>query len=246
MLYEQKKIAVKALDVDTTTRRVKIAFASLGNIDSDNDVFAENALDKSLKQHGPEGENRIWHLADHVARLSNAFGKFSEVGKQSNLVYGVSQYKDSWLWREVAWPLYEKGDITEHSIGFSTVNAKYGSAGERIITEATIFEGSSVIWGANPKTPTMEMVKSMTREQKIDHYIKEFDELINAVKAGKFRDNEDKELITLQLKQIQTAVVGFNKAGGAPDTKEVQDKISDEKAALLKYQLKEYTKKFFK
>lgn len=240
-VFEQKNVIIKALDISTETRQVKIAFAQMGSVDSDNDVFDTSAFTKTIKEQGPQGANRIWHLADHQARLNSAFGKFSEVGIQGNYLYGVSQYKDSSIWRD-AWPLYEKGDITEHSIGFYTNSSIKGSQGERIITQATVFEGSAVMWGANSNTPTLDVIKSLTKTEQLDHFNKKFTSLINAIKMGKFE--EDNSLMILELKQIQQSVIDLNKESTQPSHGVTSPEIQDKTGELL-LDIKQFTKSLF-
>jgi hypothetical protein len=115
--FLKKSIDGSALDVDKKSRRVKIAIASTENVDLQNDVIAKGAFNRTIAHRGPQGTNEIWHLIDHNASIQTALGKFSELGMEGQHLVGVSEYKDSYLWREVVWPLYEKGDINQHSIG---------------------------------------------------------------------------------------------------------------------------------
>lgn len=240
--FEQKNIIIKALDISTESKQVKIAFAKMGNVDSDGDVFDKSAFTKTIKEQGPQGANRMWHLADHEARMKSAFGKFSEVGIDGDYLYGVSQYKDSYLWREVAWPLYAAGDVTEHSVGFYTNQSVKGSQGERIITQATVFEGSSVIWGANSQTPTIDIVKSLSKPQQIDHFNKKFTSLINAIKTGKFDD--DNSLMIIELKQLQQSVIDLASGPTQPDEKSTTPEVEDKTEQLL-CDIKQFTKTLF-
>lgn len=240
--FETKKITLKALDVDTTTRQVKIGFAQLQDIDTDNDVFDKSAFNKTIREQGPSGANRVWHLADHEAKLKSGFGKFKELGVDGIHVYGVSQYKDSYLWREIAWPLYESGDITEHSVGFSTNKSITGSRGERIIMDVTLWEGSSVIFGANADTPTMDVIKSMDKAAKIDHYDKKFTSLINAIKMGKFED--DNSIMLIEIKQLQQAFYDLSKDSTTPVDAATEPEMRAKTDAMIK-ELKEFTQKIF-
>lgn len=205
---EKKIISVKALDVDPSTRQVKIAIAQVQDVDRDQDVFDSSAFDKSIKENGPKGSNEIWHLLDHTPTSFSALSKFSEFGKEGKYLAGISKYKNSFAWREVAWPLYEAGDITQHSIGFETLKATdRDSKGVRIIREAKIWEGSTVLWGAQPDTPTMAMVKSLlsrdedrdiTAAEKIEEIIKKIE------KSREGFTDEDPLLLLIELKRLQT------------------------------------------
>src|SRR6478609_671215 len=159
MIY--KSFVGKPLDVDTTGKRVKIAISHMGSEDSDKDIIMPGAFNKSIKERGPQGANQIWHLADHNPSIKSAFGKFSELAVEGEYLVGVSVYKDNLMWQQ-AWPMYEAGDITEHSIGFSIPkNGSKTEKGIRYISEIKLYEGSSVLWGANSNTPTLSVMKSM-------------------------------------------------------------------------------------
>lgn len=207
-MIEYKSFVNQPLDIDTTGKRVKIAISKMGNEDNDRDVIVPGAANKTLKERGPSGTNQIWHLADHTPSLKYAFGKFSEMGIEKDYLWGLSTYKDNSTWRE-AWPLYESGDITEHSIGFSI--PKNGSKKEgniRYITEIKLYEGSSVLWGANPNTPTLFVGKSLNLAQKTDFIHREMDYLI---KNCDRLDEDNISLFRIKLEQVQTLLADFTK-----------------------------------
>lgn len=196
----RKVFDLKALDVDKPKGFVKIAFAQMETVDRDNDVFDANAFTKSISERGPNGSNEIWHLADHEKKLKASLGKFSNVYIEGKYLVGENTYrKDMWLWREVAWPLYEKGDITQHSIGFSIVN-ETKSGNHNVIKEAAVFEGSCVLWGAQPDTPTMDVVKSFMEDKSVSatDYMAY---VLKNLQAGKY-SGENESLLVLELKEM--------------------------------------------
>lgn len=200
----KKVFDIKALDVDNKKKQVKVAISQLQDIDRDNDVFEPSAYDKTIKENGPKGSNEIWHLLDHTPRSFSALSKFSDLGIEGKYVTGVSLYKNSFAWREVAWPLYEAGDITQHSVGFQIVKAEErDKKGVRIIREVKLYEGSAVLWGAQRDTPTMQVVKNLLQlEDDRDITMAEkIDEIIKKIKNGRF--DEDKSLFIIELKRIQ-------------------------------------------
>lgn len=207
--YVKKVFPLKALDVDDKTRRVKVAIAELESIDRDNDVFDPGAFDKTLRENGPKGSNEIWHLLDHSPRSFSALGKFSEISREGKYIAGVSNYKSSmFAWREVAWPLYEAGDINQHSVGFQPLQVEEGKSGDepRIIKEVRLFEGSAVLWGANPNTPTLEIMKRLfsddderdiTGPEKIDEIVKK----LKTERRG--FSPEDYSLLVIELQRLK-------------------------------------------
>lgn len=206
---DKKKFNLKALDVDQKKKQVKVAIAQVEDIDRDNDVFDPSAFDKTIKENGPKGSNEIWHLLDHTPRSFSALGKFSELGREGKYITGVSNYKESFAWREVAWPLYEAGDINQHSVGFETLvdEKSKDDNGPRIIKQVKLYEGSAVMWGAQPDTPTMAVVKSLmnleddrdiTASEKIEEMIKKLKQ------ERKGFNEEDFSLFIIELKRLQT------------------------------------------
>jgi hypothetical protein len=113
---------------------------------------------------------------------------------------GVSTYKDTALWNQI-WPLYEAGDITQHSIGFSIMDSVYKQDGVRVITSIALWEGSSVLWGANPITPTLEVSKDFTLAERVES-------LHKSLKAKNF----DKELFNIELLQLKDLLSEAEKA----------------------------------
>lgn len=200
----KKYIQVKALDVDDKKKQVKVAISQLEDVDKDQDVFDSKAYDKTIKENGPMGSNEIWHLLDHTSKTFSALSKFSELGREGKYIVGVSQYKNSFAWREVAWPLYEAGDITQHSVGFQVVKEEpRNEKNVRIIKEVRLYEGSAVLWGAQPDTPTMQVVKSLLNiEEDSDITAAEkIDQIIKQIKKGRYE--EDQSLLVIELNRLQ-------------------------------------------
>lgn len=204
-IYEKKYFNLKALDVDTATKSVKVAIAQMEDVDRDEDVFADMAFDRTIKNKGPEGSNEIWHLLDHTPTSFSALSKFKEVYKEGKYIVGVSQYKDSFAWREVAWPLYESGDFTQHSVGFRTVKSEQ-KQGYRLITEVELWEGSAVLWGAQPDTPTIQVRKGMTFQEQTKDLQSRLNRLCKFIQSSQDIE-ERKSLIEIEFKQIQQQII---------------------------------------
>jgi phage head maturation protease len=203
MRYCNKKYNLKAVDIDTKKRSVKVAFSEMQTVDRDKDLIKPTAFDKTFKEKGPDGINEIWHMLDHGKNSFSALSKFKELWRNDIHAGGVSLYKNSFAWREVAWPLYEAGDFTQHSIGFSVVKESKGD-GYNIIEEVELFEGSAVLWGANPNTPTYEVVKALIGQEE-DREItaaEKIDEIIKKIKNDKYSD-DNSSLLVVELKRLQ-------------------------------------------
>ncbi len=200
----KKVFNLKALDVDSKNKQVKIAISQLEDVDRDEDVFDAKAYDKTIKENGPTGTNEIWHLLDHTSKTFSALSKFNQLGREGKYITGISNYKNSFAWREVAWPLYEAGDITQHSVGFQIVKEEpRNEKNVRIIREVKLYEGSAVLWGAQPDTPTMQVVKGLLNvEEDSDITAAEkIEQIIKQIKKGRYE--EDHSLLVIELKRIQ-------------------------------------------
>jgi hypothetical protein len=116
--------------------------------------------------------------------MEDGFGLKARV-KMPNTTLGNDTYE-----------LYKEGHITEHSIGFQTIKSQ-AKSGYNEINEIKLFEGSSVLWGANANTPTVG-VKSQVKSVLVD----EMGKTIKSLRNGHFTD-ETFELLELKLKQLQ-------------------------------------------
>lgn len=235
--FQRRYLNLKALDIDTKTRSVKIAIGETESIDHDKELITPTAAVKTLKERGPTGTNEIWHLLDHTPKSFSALSKFSEMGMYGKYIGGVSNYKDSFAWREVAWPLYESGDFTQHSIGFRTIN-KQEKSNYTELTEIQIFEGSAVLWGANPNTPTLEITKALGFDPLKDDIISRIERLTKALKAGKYEDESHKSLLEIELLQIKQDVFEITKAT-SPGEKSTKPEIYFEALRLFNNKLKQ-------
>jgi hypothetical protein len=230
--FIKKIITCKALDVDTKTKSVKIAIAETETIDHDGDLILPTAAIKTLKERGPQGTNEIWHLLDHTAKSFSALSKFSEMGMYGKYIGGVSKYKDSFAWREVAWPLYEAGDFTQHSIAFRTIDEKQMN-GYNEIREIQIFEGSAVLWGANPYTPTLEITKALGFDPAKDSVLHRIERLSKSLSLGKYEDDSHRELMVIELQQLKQDIFDLIKSTG-PGKNSTQPELAKEYLTAIK------------
>jgi phage head maturation protease len=194
---------LKAVDLDNKTKSVKIAFSEMQTVDRDGDLIVPTAFDKTFKERGPQGTNEIWHMLDHGKNSFSALSKFKELWRDDRHAGGISHYKNSFAWREVAWPIYEAGEFTQHSVGFNVVRESKGD-GYNVIEEVALWEGSAVLWGANPNTPTMQVVKALIGKEE-DREItaaEKIEEIIKRIKSDKYA-NDDSSLLIVELKRLQ-------------------------------------------
>jgi HK97 family phage prohead protease len=212
--YNKKAVSGIPVDMADDSKTVTVYYSAFGNVDSDGDIIVPGAFTKSIKENGPNGKNRIWHLFNHstdkpVSKpkelVEDAFG-LKAVVKMPNTTLGRDTYE-----------LYKDGHITEHSIGFQTVKSLTKSDYNEI-TEIKLFEGSSVLWGANSNTPTV-MVKSEIKSIVID----EISKTIKSLRNGFYTD-ETFGLLELKLKQLQQYLTDMEDQMSVPS---VQQPLTD-------------------
>lgn len=239
--YQKKTIIGQALDVDPKTRQVKIGISEMESVDRDNDVFDKSAWDKTIAERGPKGSQEVWHLLDHNKSFFYALSKFNELNTESikgkPYLTGVSAYRDTFAWKEVAWPLYEAGDINQHSVGFRAVQKMPApDKSHNIIKQAELWEGSAVLWGANPNTPTFQVMKSAgmmepDREEQ-ELYLDSLNRLIKRIREDKYHE-DNKALLIIEILRFKNKFEEIvAKQPTEPVLKTTQPDATDQRTAI--------------
>ena len=202
-LFQTKNIDLSVKDVDTAGRRVKIMLSKFNNIDSDGDVIIKGAFAKSIMERGSESQSnrKIKFLRYHD--FEHQIGVFTKLEETAD---GLLAYGD--LGRSTkgndAFLDYQDGIITEHSIGFQTINDKIEvrEDGTQLLKEVILWEGSAVTFGSNSETPVFSVSKGNNTEY-LDKLNAKMNGLTNALKNGKGTD-ERLEEIEMNLRVCQT------------------------------------------
>lgn len=238
--FQSKDIANGIMDVDTSTRRVKAVWSRMNNVDLDGDVIVPEAFTKTLTERGPAGKNLIYSLVDHQADMNNVIGKPEEIYVDGDMLVAVTPIVETQKGSDML-KLYDAGLINQHSIGFSTIKSTMGQneyKDVRYITELKLYEGSAVLWGANPETPTLS-VKSQTKEDLNNR----LEKLLKSFRSGRFTD-ETFALMEIQIKKIQTDLLALEITQSAPVAIEPKQSVDNE-AEVLKA-IKEFNNLFKK
>ena len=238
--FQSKDIANGIMDVDTSTRRVKAVWSRMNNIDLDGDIIVPEAFTKTLSERGPVGKNLIYSLVDHQADMNNVIGKPEEIYVDGDMLVAVTPIVETQKGSDML-KLYEAGLINQHSIGFSTIKSNMGQDEKkdiRYITELKLYEGSAVLWGANPETPTLS-VKSQTKEDLNSR----LEKLLKSFRNGKFTD-ETFALMEIQIKKIQADLLALEITESVLDT--IQPKQSVDNDAEVLKAIKQFNKLFKK
>ena len=204
-LVEKQDLGYNIMDVDSEQRRVKAVWARCGNIDLDNDIIVPEAFTKTLAERGPSGKNLIWSLVDHCADMNNVIGKPEQIYVENDMLIAITPIVETEKGEDII-KMYEAGLINQHSIGFSTMKSNVDKEGVRTITELKLYEGSAVLWGANPETPTLGFKGEMTIKDKKQELSNRLERLIKSFKGGRFTD-ETFSLIEIEIKRIQSELL---------------------------------------
>lgn len=204
-IVEKQDIGYNIMDVDSEQRRVKAVWAHCGNIDLDNDIIVPEAFTKTINERGPKGKNLVWSLVDHCADMNNVIGKPEQLYVENDMLIAITPIVETEKGEDII-KMYEAGLINQHSIGFSTIKSNVNKEGVRTITELKLYEGSAVLWGANPETPTLGFKGEMGAKDKKQELSNRLEKLLKAFKGGRFTD-ETFSLLEIEIKRIQSELM---------------------------------------
>lgn len=238
--FQSKDISNGIMDVDTSTRRVKAVWSRMNNIDLDSDIIVPEAFTKTLAERGPSGKNLVWSLVDHQADMNNVIGKPESLYVDGDMLIAITPIVGTEKGTDML-KMYEAGLINQHSIGFSTMKSDWQDSSQkvRVIKELKLYEGSAVLWGANPETPTLS-VKSQSKEDLNNR----LEKLLKAFRGGKFTD-ETFALMEIQIKKIQADLLELEITQSVESTIEPKQQEKNNDAEVIKA-IQEFNKLFKK
>lgn len=181
-------------DMDIKAGIVTGYAASFNTLDSDGDIIVQGAFSKTISDQGPDSvQPRIKHLLNH--NTSQPLGKPMMLKEDATGLYYESKIGSNDIAVDFM-KMVESGLITEHSIGFSTIQRSQNPDGTTVLKELKLWEFSSLTaWGANQFTPLIG-VKELPNIQK------RIERLVSACKNGTFTDTTftflEQELLYLQ------------------------------------------------
>lgn len=180
-------------DVDVEKRIITGYYTAAELEDSDKDIFLKNCFKKTIDEVGPKGANRVWHLYNHNVNMPvNKPYVLQEDSKGAYFEVKLLKHPIC----ETLLELYQEGALTEHSVCYQVVKST-SKDGIRLISEAKLWEGSSVLWGAQSQTPFTGF-KSSIHERATS--------LVELFQSGIIELDEFKELVLMELKKIKTAL----------------------------------------
>ena len=240
-MLQFKTLSESVKDVDTKGRTVTGYFSSFGNVDSDGDVILPGAFERTIRERGPEGKNRIFHLFQHDAW--RPLGKPSVLKEDNKGLYFETLFPDTTLANDTL-KLYEAGIYNEHSIGYKILNSDPATRDGREVQELKelmLWEGSTVTWGANEDTPATG-IKSLFKDETT--LKDEIEKIQKFLRKGDVTDETfqmlEYKLEQLKLLPLQTEGEEAVPSQEEPDIEklfaplETKLKLSDEKLWTLK------------
>lgn len=186
-MYQLKSTQAAVKDLDIKQGIITAYLSTFDVIDSDQDYFTRSAWDKSIMERGPKGSNRIMKLWQHNPTMP--LGKPMELYTDNVGLISVTKITDT-TYGQDAIKLYRDNVINEHSVGFQTIKGNYDEERKaNAITEAKLWEGSAVTWGANEFTPVISG-KGIDNAKALDYY----NTLCKAFYTGDYTDDTFKIL----------------------------------------------------
>jgi len=180
-------------------------------VDSSRDRISASAWDKTIKEQGPMGANRLRYLWQHEMKMPMA--KFSELyaeNERLNYVVDISPRVASQVsYVKDALVLIQEGVIDENSVGFRVINGYYNDKDDIYeMTECKLYEGSAVTLADNDRALITE-VKDFDR---IEQMIKSMQSVL---RKGSITDDT---ALTLEarLLELKTALRPQSKPTPAP------------------------------
>lgn len=187
---------------DVSGRTVTAVWSSTSMKDLDGDVIVDTAFNKTISESSYKGSNLIVSITDHKFDTDHLLGKPKELYVQNQKLYAVTDIIDNTFGNDKL-KLYQAGIIGQHSIGFVVPKGKQEQKGDyNEIREVKLYEGSAVLRGANPETPTIS-VKSLTIEQAIDKSSNLFNSIRRMAKLLKNGTLTDDAFVLLEIALVQ-------------------------------------------
>jgi HK97 family phage prohead protease len=201
-------------DVDLKTKTVTGYYNAFGNVDSDRDMSMPGCFAKSISERGPAGANKIVHLKQH--NWLYPVGKPAVLKEDAHGLYFETPFVNTTYGEDMV-KLYEAQIYKEHSFGFDYVKMNPVKAGGEIthweILEYKMYEGSTVVVGANQNTPFTGF-KSNT-EDWVKELIADWDVCTAILKQRNLTDETYIRALR-RLDQIKSEFSTFNFKPGSP------------------------------
>jgi HK97 family phage prohead protease len=197
MIYKASPMGEIA-DIDEKTGIVKGYGSYFGNKDSDGDVIAKGAYQKTIKENG----ERVRYLWQH--KMDKPIGKIKEMYEDDKGLMFVAEIPKTTLGND-ALELMKAGIVTENSVGILPIQ-KQMKDDYREITEVKLYEISAVTLAANDQAKILDVKGKVD----IENEFKRFDALAKLIRKGKISD-EMGYAIEAEILKLKSFFIDFTK-----------------------------------
>lgn len=248
-VYRDNNMKADVIDVDTNRNTVSGVLNTFFYVDSELDMLIPGSTLTSINNSGPNSnaKAKIQHLKDHKMATDFIVGKFLTLEETTVNDRPVLRF-DSKVVDRSTLSLYQEEIINQHSIGFRYVDINFAEKDSEneiarelwdeffpkainpevpeetgffwVVKEIQLFEGSSVVFGANDQTETLGVKNKDPKTVELT-LLSQMELLQKNIKNGKFSDGHFK-MIELQIKQIEQNILDLKK----PSLKETLQKAS--------------------
>jgi len=214
-------------DVDMKSQIVTGYFSTFNVIDSDGDMILPGAFAKTINENGPKDGNvqnsEIYHLWQHRNEM---LGKPRVLKEDERGLYFETWFDTQIDLAKDILRRYETGLLNQHSIGFSTIrsnniNDEDGNTKYTELVELKLWEGSTVLWGANKDTPFLG-IKGMDKPTLIKELKERYALFCKEIKNGKYTD-QTFTLLKIEALKIEDMIKSLNiEAPSVQDTPDIE------------------------
>ena len=197
MIYKASPMGEIA-DIDEKMGIVKGYGSYFGNKDSDGDVIAKGAYQKTIKENG----DRVRYLWQH--KMDKPIGKIKELYEDDKGLMFVAEIPKTTLGND-ALELMKAGIVTENSVGILPIQ-KQMKDGFREITEVKLYEISAVTLAANDQAKILDVKGKVD----IENEFKRFDALAKLIRKGNVSD-EMGYAIEAEILKLKSFFIDFTK-----------------------------------
>ena len=197
MIYKASPMGEIA-DIDEKMGIVKGYGSYFGNKDSDGDVIAKGAYQKTIQENG----ERVRYLWQH--KMDKPIGKIKEMYEDDKGLMFVAEIPKTTLGND-ALELMKAGIVTENSVGILPIQ-KQMKDGFREITEVKLYEISAVTLAANDQAKILDVKGKVD----IENEFKRIDALAKLIRKGKISD-EMGYAIEAEILKLKSFFIDFTK-----------------------------------
>jgi HK97 family phage prohead protease len=197
MIYKASPMGEIA-DIDEKMGIVKGYGSYFGNKDSDGDVIAKGAYQKTIQENG----ERVRYLWQH--KMDKPIGKIKEMYEDDKGLMFVAEIPKTTLGND-ALELMKAGIVTENSVGILPIQ-KQMKDDYREITEVKLYEISAVTLAANDQAKILDVKGKVD----IENEFKRFDALAKLIRKGNISD-EMGYAIESELLKLKSLFIDFTK-----------------------------------